>query len=249
MTAHGTLNGKVALVTGGSRGIGAAVALRLARAGADVAVTYVNGKEAAEDVVRAVEELGRRAVALRADSADADEAAGAVERTGEVYGGLDVLVNNVGVGVLGPLPTLTLEEVDLVLAVNVRGVFLASRAAAVRMPAGGRIVTIGTCMTQRVPGPGGTLYATSKAALVGLTKALARELGERGITANIVHPGPTDTDMNPASGPYASAQAAMTALGRFGTAEEVASMVAFLAGPEAAYVTGAEFAVDGGHAA
>ncbi|MFF7124408.1 MULTISPECIES: SDR family oxidoreductase [unclassified Streptomyces] len=249
MTAHGTLNGKVALVTGGSRGIGAAVALRLARAGADVAVTYVNGKEAAEDVVRAVEALGRRAVALRADSADADEAAGAVERTAEVYGGLDVLVNNVGVGVLGPLHTLTLEEVDLVLAVNVRGVFLASQAAAARMPAGGRIVTVGTCMTQRVPGPGGTLYATSKAALVGLTKALARELGERGITANIVHPGPTDTDMNPASGPYASAQAALTALGRFGTAEEVASMVAFLAGPEAAYVTGAEFAVDGGHAA
>ncbi|MGW2747195.1 SDR family oxidoreductase [Streptomyces sp. NPDC001450] len=249
MTAHGTLNGKVALVTGGSRGIGAAAALRLARAGADVAVTYVNGKEAAEDVVRAVEALGRRAVALRADSADAGEAADAVERTAEVFGGLDVLVNNVGVGLLGPLHTLTLEEVDLVLAVNVRGVFLASQAAAARMPAGGRIVTIGTCMTQRVPGPGGTLYATSKAALVGLTKALARELGERDITANIVHPGPTDTDMNPASGPYASAQAAMTALGRFGTAQEVASMVAYLAGPEAAYVTGAEFAVDGGHAA
>jgi 3-oxoacyl-[acyl-carrier protein] reductase len=244
-----SLDGKVALVTGGSRGIGAAVALRLARAGADVAVTYVNGKDAAEDVVRAVEALGRRAVALRADSADPEEAAGAVERAAEVHGRLDVLVNNVGVGVLGPLHTLTLEDVDRVLAVNARGVFLASQAAAARMAAGGRIVTVGTCMTQRVPGPGGTLYAMSKAALIGLTKALARELGERGITANIVHPGPTDTDMNPADGPYAGAQAAMTALGRFGSAEEVAATVAFLAGPDAGYVTGAEFSVDGGHAA
>ena len=246
-TTYGTLNGKVALVTGGSRGIGAATALRLARDGADVAVTYVEGKEAAEDVVGRIEALGRRAVALRADSADAAEAAGAVERTAEALGGLDVLVNNVGVGVLGPLGGLSLADVDRVLAVNVRGVFLTSQAAAARMASGGRIITVGTCMTQRVPGPGGTLYATSKSALIGLTKALARELGERGITANIVHPGPTDTDMNPADGPYAAGQAAMTALGRFGTAHEVASMVAYLAGAD--YITGAEFAVDGGHSA
>ncbi|MBK6015553.1 SDR family oxidoreductase [Streptomyces sp. MBT53] len=246
-STYGTLNGKVALVTGGSRGIGAATALRLARDGADVAVTYVAGKEAADDVVGTVERLGRRAVALRADSADAAEAAGAVERTAEALGGLDVLVNNVGVGVLGPLDGLSLADVDRVLAVNVRGVFLTSQAAAARMASGGRIITIGTCMTQRVPGPGGTLYATSKSALIGLTKALARELGGRGITANIVHPGPTDTDMNPADGLYAADQAAMTALGRFGTADEVASMVAYLAGAE--YVTGAEFSVDGGHSA
>ncbi|CAM5527679.1 SDR family oxidoreductase [Streptomyces aurantiogriseus] len=246
-TTYGTLNGKVALVTGGSRGIGAATAVRLAREGADVALTYVNGKEAAGDVVRAVEALGRRAVALRADSADAEEAAGAVDLAAEALGGLDVLVNNVGVGLLGPVESLSLADVDRVLAVNVRGVFLTSRAAAARMTAGGRIITIGTCMTQRVPGPGGTLYAMSKSALVGLTKALARELGSRGITANVVHPGPIDTDMNPADGPYAAGQAAMTALGRFGTAEEVAATVAHLAG--AAYVTGAEFAVDGGHAA
>ncbi|MET8243817.1 SDR family oxidoreductase [Streptomyces sp. NPDC005202] len=248
-TSRGTLDGKAALVTGGSRGIGAATAVRLAREGADVAVTYVRGKEAAEDVVRAVEALGRRAVALRADSADAEEAAGAVRRAAEALGGLDVLVNNVGVGLLGPLETLSLADVDHVLAVNVRGVFPASQAAAARMADGGRIVTIGTCMTQRVPGPGGTLYATGKSALIGLTKALARELGPRGITANIVHPGPTGTDMNPAEGPYAADQAAMTALGRFGTAAEVASAVAYLAGPEVACVTGAEFAGDGGHAA
>lgn len=246
-TTYGTLHGKAALVTGGSRGIGAATALRLAREGADVALTYVNGKEAAEEVVRRIEALGRRAVALRADAADADEAAGAVERAAEALGGLDVLVNNAGVGVLGPLEGLTLADVDRVLAVNVRGVFLTSQAAAGRMRTGGRIITIGTCMSQRVPGPGGTLYATSKSALIGLTKALARELGGRGITANIVHPGPTDTDMNPADGPYAEDQAAMTALGRFGTAQEVAETVAHLAG--AGYVTGAEFAVDGGHAA
>ncbi|MFH8932905.1 SDR family oxidoreductase [Streptomyces griseosporeus] len=246
-TTDGSLNGKAALVTGGSRGIGAATAVRLARAGADVAVTYVSDKEAAEGVVQAVTALGRRAVALRADAGDAAEAAGAVDRAAEALGGLDVLVNNAGVGVLGPLDGLSLDDVDRVLAVNVRGVFLASQAAAARMGEGGRIVTIGTCMTQRVPGPGGTLYTMSKAALVGLTRALARELGPRGITATIVHPGPIDTDMNPADGPYAAGQAAMTALGRFGRAEEVADLVAYLAG--AAYVTGAEFAVDGGHAA
>ncbi len=237
------------MVTGGSRGIGAATALRLAREGADVAVTYVQGGQAAEDVVRSIEALGRRGVALRADAADAGEAAAAVDRTVEALGGLDVLVNNAGVGALGPLDSWKPEDVDRVLAVNVRAVFLTSQAAAARMRRGGRIVTIGTCMTQRVPGPGGTLYATSKSALTGLTKALARELGDRGITANIVHPGPVDTDMNPADGPHAAGQAALTALGRFGSAEEVASVVAYLAAPEAGYVTGAEFAVDGGFAA
>lgn len=241
------LLGKVALVTGGSRGIGAATALRLAREGADVAVTYVNGKEAAEDLVRAVEALGRRAVALRADAGDPEDAAGAVTAAARELGRLDILVNNAGLGVLGPVETLPLADVDRVLAVNVRGAFLASRAAVAHMTDGGRIITIGTCMTQRVPGPGGTLYAMSKSALVGLTKALARELGERGITANIVHPGPIDTGMNPADGPYASGQASMTALGRFGEAEEVANTVAHLAG--ATYITGAEFSVDGGHAA
>ncbi|WP_369195099.1 SDR family oxidoreductase [Streptomyces djakartensis] len=247
MTARGTLDGKVALVTGGSRGIGAATALRLAREGADVAVGYVNGEEAARAVVREVEALGRRAVALRADAADAAEAVGVVDAAAEALGRLDILVNNAGVGVLGPLATLSLADVDRVLAVNVRSVFLASQAAAAWMREGGRIVTVGSCMAQRVPGPGGTLYAMSKAALIGLTKALARELGGRGITADLVHPGPIDTDMNPADGPYAPGQAALTALGRFGTADEVASTVAYLAG--ATYVTGAEFAVDGGHAA
>ncbi|WP_055701444.1 SDR family oxidoreductase [Streptomyces silaceus] len=244
-----TLTGKKALVTGGSRGMGAAAALRLAEQGADVAITYVQNEGAALEVVAKIESMGRRGFAIKADAADAGDTAGAVERAADDLGGLDILVNNAGIGVLGPIGDLTLADVDRVIAVNVRGVFLASQAAAGRLRDGGRIITIGSCMAQRVPGPGGTLYASSKAALIGLNKALARELGERRITANLVQPGPIDTDMNPAGGPFADGQSAMTALGRFGSADEVASLVGYLAGNDAAYITGTELSVDGGHAA
>lgn len=240
---------RTALVTGGSRGMGAAIALRLAQEGVDVAITYVQGEEAAQEVVRKIEATGQRGLALRSDAADAEAAGAIVGQVVERLGSIDILVNNAGVGVLGPIESLSADEVNRVLDVNVRAVFLASQAAASRMERGGRIVSIGTCMTKYVPGPGGTLYAMSKSALTGLTKALARELGARGITANLVHPGPIDTDMNPADGPYAEPQKADTALGRFGRPGEVASLVAYLASDEAAYITGAEMSVDGGHAA
>ncbi|MCX4820279.1 SDR family oxidoreductase [Streptomyces sp. NBC_01142] len=240
---------RTALVTGGSRGMGAAIALRLAQEGVDVAITYVQGEEAAQEVVRKIEATGQRGLALRSDAADAEAAGAIVGQVVERLGSIDILVNNAGVGVLGPIESLSADAVNRVLDVNVRAVFLASQAAASRMERGGRIVSIGTCMTKYVPGPGGTLYAMSKSALTGLTKALARELGARGITANLVHPGPIDTDMNPADGPYAEPQKADTALGRFGRPGEVASLVAYLASDEAAYITGAEMSVDGGHAA
>ncbi|MEV7163526.1 SDR family oxidoreductase [Streptomyces microflavus] len=240
---------RAALVTGGSRGIGAATALRLAEAGADVAVTYVQDEEGARAVVAKIEGTGRRGVALRCDAADADGAAGAVHGAADALGRLDVLVNNAGIGVLGPIAALSDAEVERVLAVNVRAVFLACRAAADRLADGGRIISVGTALSRYTGGPGSTLYTMSKSALAGLTKPLARELGPRGITVNLIQPGPVDTDLNPAGGPFAEGQRAATALGRFGTADEVASLVAYLASADAAFITGTEVVVDGGHAA
>ncbi|MFI1224335.1 MULTISPECIES: SDR family NAD(P)-dependent oxidoreductase [unclassified Streptomyces] len=240
---------RAALVTGGSRGIGAATALRLAQEGADVAVTYVKDEAAARAVVARIEGLGRRGLALRCDAADAEAASDAVHRAADALGRLDILVNNAGIGVLGPISALAGPEVDRTLAVNVRAVFLACRAAAERLADGGRIVSVGTALSRYAGGPGGTLYALSKSALAGLTKPLARELGPRGITVNLIQPGPVDTDLNPADGPFAEGQRAATALGRFGTAEEVASLVAYLASAEAGFITGTEVVVDGGHAA
>ncbi|MFD0020816.1 3-oxoacyl-ACP reductase family protein [Streptomyces sp. NPDC058382] len=240
---------RAALVTGGSRGIGAATALRLARDGADVALTYARDETAAQEVVRKIEACGRRGIALRADSADPEAVPAAVHGAAEAFGRLDILVNNAGIGVLGPIEGLTTADVDRVLAVNVRAVFLACRAAAGVMESGGRIISLGTALSRFAGGPGGTLYAMSKSALSGLTKPLARELGPRGITVNLVQPGPVDTDLNPADGPFAAGQRAATALDRFGTSDEVASLVAYLAGDEAAYITGTEIVVDGGHAA
>jgi 3-oxoacyl-[acyl-carrier protein] reductase len=243
------LLGKKALVTGGSRGIGAATALALAERGADVALTYNNSSDAAAKVVKEIEALGRRAFALDVDAADAIAVADGVHRAADRLGGLDILVNNAGVGAIGPITELTLADLDRVLAVNVRGVYAATQSAVPVLADGGRVIHLGSCAAARVTGPGMTLYAMSKAALVGLSKGLARELGSRGITSNVVQPGPIDTDMNPADGPFAEAQIAHLALDRFGRPDEVAAAIAYLAGPHAAYVTGTELTIDGGHAA
>ncbi|MEU5022751.1 3-oxoacyl-ACP reductase family protein [Streptomyces milbemycinicus] len=242
------LDGKAALVTGGSRGIGEAVALRLAEDGADVALTYQNNEERAAAVVDRIKALGRRALAVQADSADPRAVREAVAAAAAEFGRLDILVNNAGTGVLGPFGDLTLEDVDRVLAVNVRAPFLAAQAAAHHLTDGGRIINIGSCMAERVAFPGGSLYAMSKTALTGLTKALTRELGPRGINVNLIHPGPIDTEMNPADGEGAAMQSGLTALGRYGQPSEIAATVSHLAGDDGRYITGASIAVDGGFA-
>ncbi|MCI4063203.1 3-oxoacyl-ACP reductase FabG [Micromonospora sp. R77] len=242
----GVLDGKVALVTGGSRGIGAAVALRLAREGADVALTYEQRADRATELVEQIKAVGRRAWAVRTDSADETAVRAAVDRTAAEFGRLDVLVNNAGVLLVGPVEELGPAEFDRTVAVNVRAPYVASQAAARHMTEGGRIISIGSNMAERTVFPGFALYALSKTALVGLTKGLGRELGERGITVNLVNPGPTDTDANPADGPNAGTVRGFTALGRYAAPADIAGAVAFLAGPDGGYVTGATLNVDGG---
>ncbi|WP_336205784.1 SDR family NAD(P)-dependent oxidoreductase [Nonomuraea sp. LPB2021202275-12-8] len=238
--------GKVALVTGGSRGIGAAVARRLAADGFDVAITYAVAADRADAVVKEVEAAGRRALSLRAQAAEAAELVAAVERTVAVLGRLDVVVSNAGIAPYGPLEEVTLDEVDRTLAVHARASFVLAQAAARHLPAGGRIVMIGSSLAERVPYPGWTLYAMSKSALTGLTKGLARDLGPRGITANLVHPGSTDTEMNPADGPEADEERRFTALDRYCSPDDIAATVAHLAGEGGRHITGAAIAVDAG---
>lgn len=243
------LAGKTALVTGGSRGIGAAIALALAREGSDVAITYVSAADKAQTVVAQIQALGRRALAIRADSADMAEVKAAVEQTAAEFGALDILVNNAGIALMGPLQDVTLDDIDRTLSIHVRASFVAAQAAAKHMGEGGRIINIGSCLAERVAGAEMTLYAMSKAALIGLSKGLAFDLGPRGITANTVHPGPIDTDMNPADGEGADDQRGKIALGHYGSAEDIAATVAHLAGPGGRFITGASIAVDGGFAA
>ncbi|NML22185.1 3-oxoacyl-ACP reductase FabG [Pseudoflavitalea sp. G-6-1-2] len=241
------LSNKTALVTGASRGIGAAIAKRLAREGANVAITYNSSPDRAEAVVKEIEAAGGKAIAIKADSSDPNAVKAAVDKTAETFGGLHVLVNNAGIAMLKSVEDFTLEDFDLHTSVNIRAVFAGSQAAIKHLPRGGRIITIGSCMAERVAGPGGSVYAMSKSALIGLTKGMARDLGPKGITVNLVHPGPTDTDMNPADGVGADWQRSMNALGSFGSVEDVAAMVAFLAGPESGNITGAGMLVDSGN--
>ncbi|MEU0153608.1 SDR family NAD(P)-dependent oxidoreductase [Micromonospora fulviviridis] len=243
---NGVLDGKVALVTGGSRGIGAAVALRLAQEGADVALTYERRADRAAELVEQIKAVGRRALAVPADSADPAAARGAVDRVAGELGRLDVLVNNAGVFLTGPVTELGTDEVERTIAVNVRAPFVFAQAAVGHLTDGGRIVNIGSNVAERAVFPGLALYSMSKTALLGLTRGLARELGGRGITVNLVNPGPTDTDANPADGPNADAIRGFTALGRYAAPAEIAAVVAFLAGPDGGYVTGATINADGG---
>jgi 3-oxoacyl-[acyl-carrier protein] reductase len=237
---------KVALITGGSRGIGAAIAKRLAAEGASVAITYAKDATAASAVVKAIESDGGKAIAIQAEAADAAAAKNAVEKTVAALGKLDILVNNAGVAIPKKFEETTLEEIDRMIDINVRGTMVVTQAALKHFNDGGRIIMVGSCVGERVLTPGLVAYSATKGAVKMFTQGLAREIGSRGITVNNIQPGPIDTDLNPASGDWAKPQVALTALGRYGHAEEVAALVAFVAGPEAAYITGANLTVDGG---
>jgi 3-oxoacyl-[acyl-carrier protein] reductase len=238
---------RVALVTGGSRGIGAAIARRLAADGAAVALTYAGSRAKAEEVAAAIASAGGRAKAIQADSADPDAVRRAVEETARAFGRLDILVNNAGVAAIAPIDEFKMEDFDRLVAVNVRAVFVAAQAAVRHMKAGGRIITIGSVNAEHISYAGGSVYAMTKAAVAGLSRGLARDLGPRGITVNTVQPGPIDTDMNPDEGAFADEMKKLTSLGRYGTADEVAALVAHLASPEAGYITGASITIDGGY--
>jgi 3-oxoacyl-[acyl-carrier protein] reductase len=240
------LEGKIALITGGSRGIGAAIAKRFAADGAKVAITYSKGADAAASVVKEIERDGGKAIAIQADATDAKAGKAAVEKTVTTFGKLDVLVNNAGTAIPKTFEETTLEEMDRLLNINIRGVFIATQAALKHMKSGGRIIMIGSSVGEHVVVPGLVPYAATKGAVKMFTQGLSRELGSRGITVNNVQPGPIDTELNPATSEWAVPQKAATALNRFGHVDEIAAMVAFVAGPESSYITGANLTVDGG---
>ena len=240
------LTDKVALITGGSRGIGAAIAKRLAADGASVAITYSKDASAASAVVKAIESNGGKAVAIQADVSDVEAVKAAVEKAVATFGRLDVLVNNAGTAIPKLFEETTLEELDRLIDINVRGVFIATQAALKHMKSGGRIIMIGSSVGERVLTPGLVAYSATKGAVKIFTQALSREVGSRGITVNNVQPGPIDTDLNPAAGDWATPQKAATSLDRYGNVDEIAAMVAFVAGPESSYITGSNLTVDGG---
>jgi 3-oxoacyl-[acyl-carrier protein] reductase len=243
------LKNRRALVTGGSRGIGAAIVRRLAREGAHVALTYVSKPDQAHQIAQEAKSLGVRALAIRADSTDADAVIASIEKAAREFEGIDILVNNAGIASIAPLDEFSLKEFDRTFAINVRATFVATQAAIRHMKEGGRVINIGSCNAERMPFAGGAVYAMSKAALVGLVKGLARDLGPRGITINNIQPGPVATDMNPPEGDFAELLKQQMALPRYSSADEIAAMVVYLAGPEAGFVTGASLTIDGGFTA
>jgi 3-oxoacyl-[acyl-carrier protein] reductase len=241
-----SLKGKVALVTGGSRGIGAAIAKRLAADGASVAITYAKDASSASVVVKAIEAQGGKAVAIQADAVSPEAVQAAVENAVKALGKLDILVNNAGTAIPKPFVDTTLEELDHVINLNIRGLFVTTQAALKHLNDNGRIIMIGSCVGERNLTPGLAAYAATKGAVKMFAQSLSREVGSRGITVNNIQPGPIDTDLNPASGDWATPQKAVTALNRYGHVDEVAALVAFVASPESAYITGANLTVDGG---
>ena len=246
---NSNLQGKVAFVTGGARGIGAAVVRRLASEGATVAFTYHSSAAGANELVASIEKAGGRAVAVKADVADAAALTKAINETARQLGKIDILVNNAGVLRLGTLDVFSLEDFDATVQVNVRAVFVASKAVLAHMGEGGRIINIGSTNADRMPFAGGAVYAMSKSALQGFVQGLARDLGPKGITVNNVQPGPVNTDMNPEAGEFAESLHGLMAIPRHGKADEIAGMVAYVASPEAAFVTGANLMIDGGFSA
>lgn len=240
------LAGKAALVTGGSRSIGAAIAKRLAADGAAVAITYSASPDRAAQVVADIEAAGGRAIAIKADAGNPAAVRSAVAQTVEALGSIDILVNNAGVAINAPIEDVRFADYERMLAVNVTGVFVATQEAVRHMKAGGRIIHIGSSMTRYAAFPTASVYTLTKGAVTGFNRSLVRDLGPKGITVNTVHPGPTDTDMNPANGPVAAIVGPGMAIGRYGQPAEIAGVVAFLAGPEAAFITGADIMADGG---
>lgn len=243
------LSGKVALVTGGSRSIGAAIAKRLANDGVAVALTYSSSPDQAEEVVRAIQAADGQAMAIRADAVDVAAVRAAVTETVKTFGRLDILVNNAGIAVLAPIDEFSMEDFDRLVAVNVKSVFVATQEAVRHMGEGGRIIMIGSVNSDLVPFAGGSVYALTKGAVASFTRGLARDLGPRGITVNNIQPGPVDTEMNPASGPFAEGLKKTMAIPRYGHSDEIAGMVSYLASAEAGFITGASLKIDGGFAA